>query len=182
MGTKAFFVSYIEYISKIPLRSRGNLNRRFVKEYFENDDDESSESAVVWVEWMLKYRNSKNLDLASRDVLTRFALSLVVKFGHASCKKAKRIQHEMDKEKEENMEVDDDDEDDDKESVDSFESEADDVIIWQPQWVNFLNEFSNDSNAVIRMTTRKVKTMFIDWKEHKEAAKTFVKKIVENTV
>merc|ERR1712061_593734 len=129
--------------------------------------------------WMLKGRN--DLDKPSRDILTRFALSLVVEFGHKSCKKAKRIQHEMDKKEKEDEETTKGDNDEmdvdehkdglkmnweDNESVESFESDADDVIIWQPQWVVLLNEFSNDSNPVIRITTRKIKTVFMDWEEH----------------
>merc|ERR1719361_385854 len=98
--TKSFLVSYVGYISKVPLRARGDLNRRFIK-WFRRGGGDDEENMRDWIGWMLKCRN--DLDKPSRDILTRFALSLVVEFGHKSCKKAKRIQHEMDKQQKEAM-------------------------------------------------------------------------------
>merc|ERR1712154_739451 len=124
------------------------------------------------------------------NILTRFALSLLVDCGHKTCKKAKRIQHGMEKKqkeeeetakKKEKMNVDDDEDAKmETESVASFESDADDVIIWQPQWVVLLNAFGNDQSPSIRMTARRVKTVFMDWEEHKAARKSWVSQIVEN--
>eukprot|EP01083_Nonionella_stella_P141879 437951_1 len=76
---------------------------------------------------------------------------------------------------------DDDDEVVDNKSDASFESDSDDVITWQPQWIELLNQFEKNENAAIRIIIRKVKTVFVDWEEHKTASTTWVKNIVHQT-
>merc|ERR1712083_169431 len=50
-----------------------------------------------WVRWMLEQRQTL-ATLGQRDVMARLALSLVVHFGHESCKKAGRIRFEKEDE------------------------------------------------------------------------------------
>ena len=103
--TSTFFVSFVADISRAPLRLKAPMKQKLIG-YFKNGfESKGDKCKLQWIQWMLQYRNDMNR--ASRDILTRLALALVVQYGHDSCKKCGRIQHEM--EKAEDAEVNDDD-------------------------------------------------------------------------
>merc|ERR1712087_896530 len=138
MGT--FFVSLVSDLAQTPLRYRSDLKRQLV-DYFKLCA--TSSDRQQWVHWMLQHRDE--LDRASRDILTRLALSLVVQFGHDSAKKSGRIGHEMAKDGDAEMEDISTAQNEwtklqSETDNESFESETDDTISWHPQWVELLSE------------------------------------------
>merc|ERR1719493_185115 len=104
--TSTFFVSFISDISKAPLRLKVPMKQK-LRGYF--SDELGEKEKMQWIQWMLQCR--KDMDRSSRNIMTRLALALVVKYGHDSSKKCGRIQHEKEmKEKEDTKMEDDDDE------------------------------------------------------------------------
>merc|ERR1712154_591402 len=86
--TKTFIVSFISYIDKIALRKNGILAPKLLN-YFNGinaSKEEKAKHIKVWIQWMLEYGKKKTMNKSSRDIMTRSALSLVVHFGHESCK------------------------------------------------------------------------------------------------
>eukprot|EP01083_Nonionella_stella_P051550 136905_1 len=118
---------------------------------------------------MLQYRHKMNK--VSRDTMTRLILSIVVYYGYYSSKKSGRMKYEIEKETKTKTTINDENDNDEKSDT-SYESEPDDVIVWKPIFVQYLNQFLNDQNAVIKMKARKVQTVYDSFKTYTDARNT----------